>query len=217
MAFLPDVVSPCDACGGARFEPATLDIRYAGQSIGDVLRLSAEDAAQLFAAHPEDRAPARDLPRPRRGLRPDRSGVEHALWRGGAATQARGRAHAQAARTSRQSTSSTSRRPACTCRRPAAPDGARTPGRARRHAGRHRAPPRRHRGADWVIELGPEAGAPGGRSSSPGRPSGFPAPTPRLADTSPRRPAPAGSSWPNGAAKPYLHPEPSSPAILTRS
>jgi excinuclease ABC subunit A len=61
MAFLPDVVSPCDACGGARFEPATLDIRYAGHTIGDVLRLSAEDAAQLFAAHPKIARPLETL------------------------------------------------------------------------------------------------------------------------------------------------------------
>ncbi len=53
MAFLPDVVSPCESCGGARFEPATLDVRYAGLTIGDVLHLSAEDAAQVFAAHPK--------------------------------------------------------------------------------------------------------------------------------------------------------------------
>jgi len=61
MAFLPDVVSPCDACGGARFEPATLDIRYAGHTIGDVLRLSAEDASQLFAAHPRIARPLETL------------------------------------------------------------------------------------------------------------------------------------------------------------
>jgi excinuclease ABC subunit A len=61
MAFLPDVVSPCDACGGARFEPATLDIRYAGHTIGDVLHLSAEDAAQLFAAHPKIARPLETL------------------------------------------------------------------------------------------------------------------------------------------------------------
>ncbi|HEY2512094.1 MAG TPA: excinuclease ABC subunit UvrA [Polyangiaceae bacterium] len=53
MAFLPDVVAPCEACGGARFEPSTLDIRYAGLSIGDVLHLSAEDAARAFRAHPK--------------------------------------------------------------------------------------------------------------------------------------------------------------------
>jgi excinuclease ABC subunit A len=51
MAFLPDVVSLCEACGGARFEPATLDVRYAGLSIGEVLHLTAEEAAKAFAAH----------------------------------------------------------------------------------------------------------------------------------------------------------------------
>ncbi|HEY8078075.1 MAG TPA: excinuclease ABC subunit UvrA, partial [Labilithrix sp.] len=51
MAFLPEVVTPCETCQGARFEPATLDVKWAGLSIGDVLRLSAEDAARVFAAH----------------------------------------------------------------------------------------------------------------------------------------------------------------------
>ncbi len=61
MAFLPDVVAPCEACGGARFEPATLDIRYAGLSIGDVLHLSAEDAAKVFSAHPKISRPLATL------------------------------------------------------------------------------------------------------------------------------------------------------------
>jgi excinuclease ABC subunit A len=51
MSFLPDVVAPCDVCGGSRFEPSTLEVRYAGLSIGDVLHLPAQDAAQLFANH----------------------------------------------------------------------------------------------------------------------------------------------------------------------
>jgi excinuclease ABC subunit A len=51
MSFLPDVVAPCESCGGARFEAATLDVKYAGLSIGDVLHLSAEDAAKVFHAH----------------------------------------------------------------------------------------------------------------------------------------------------------------------
>jgi excinuclease ABC subunit A len=51
MPFLPDVVAPCDACAGARFEPSTLEVRYQGLSIGDVLKLPAEDAAQVFANH----------------------------------------------------------------------------------------------------------------------------------------------------------------------
>jgi excinuclease ABC subunit A len=51
MPFLPDVVTPCEACGGSRFEPSTLDVRYAGLSVGDVLHLPAQDAAQIFANH----------------------------------------------------------------------------------------------------------------------------------------------------------------------
>jgi excinuclease ABC subunit A len=61
MSFLPEVVTPCETCQGARFEPATLDVRWAGLSIGDVLRLSAEDAAQVFAAHPKIARPLRTL------------------------------------------------------------------------------------------------------------------------------------------------------------
>jgi excinuclease ABC subunit A len=57
MSFLPDVTTPCEACAGSRFEPATLDVRYLGHSIGDVLRLTAEDAAGVFAAHPKIRGP----------------------------------------------------------------------------------------------------------------------------------------------------------------
>jgi len=52
MPFMPDVISPCEACGGSRFEPSTLDVRFAGLSIGDVLHLPAQDAAQIFSRHP---------------------------------------------------------------------------------------------------------------------------------------------------------------------
>jgi excinuclease ABC subunit A len=61
MSFLPEVVTPCETCQGARFEPSTLDIRWAGLSIGDVLRLSAEDAANVFAAHPKIARPLKTL------------------------------------------------------------------------------------------------------------------------------------------------------------
>ena len=52
MAFLPDVVAPCPTCGGKRFEPQTLGVRYLGHSVGDVLGLTAEQAAQVFCNHP---------------------------------------------------------------------------------------------------------------------------------------------------------------------
>jgi excinuclease ABC subunit A len=61
MPFLPDIVAPCEACGGSRFEPSTLDIRYSGKSIGDVLHLSATDAAEFFAHHPRIARPLATL------------------------------------------------------------------------------------------------------------------------------------------------------------
>jgi excinuclease ABC subunit A len=61
MAFLPEVTSPCETCQGARFEPSTLDVKWAGLSIGDVLRLSAEDAAVVFAAFPKIARPLATL------------------------------------------------------------------------------------------------------------------------------------------------------------
>jgi excinuclease ABC subunit A len=50
MSFLPDVQVLCDVCGGRRFNPETLSILFKGKSIGDVLAMSIEDAADFFAA-----------------------------------------------------------------------------------------------------------------------------------------------------------------------
>jgi excinuclease ABC subunit A len=61
MSFLPDVVAPCDACGGSRFEPSTLEVHYAGLSVGDVLHLPAQDAAELFSNHPKIARPLSTL------------------------------------------------------------------------------------------------------------------------------------------------------------
>ncbi len=61
MSFLPDVVTPCPTCSGQRFEPATLAVRYLGHSIGEVLGLTAEQAAEVFVNHPTIAAPLRTL------------------------------------------------------------------------------------------------------------------------------------------------------------
>jgi excinuclease ABC subunit A len=61
MSFLPDVVTACPACDGARFEPRTLDVRYLGLSIGDVLRLTAEEAARVFKNHRQIAKPLETL------------------------------------------------------------------------------------------------------------------------------------------------------------
>ncbi|MEO6968400.1 MAG: excinuclease ABC subunit UvrA [Rhodanobacteraceae bacterium] len=52
MHFLPDVYVPCDVCHGKRYNRETLDIRYKGHSISDVLEMTVEDAQQIFANIP---------------------------------------------------------------------------------------------------------------------------------------------------------------------
>jgi excinuclease ABC subunit A len=48
MNFLPDVQVPCEECGGRRYNRETLEVRYKGKSISDVLDLSIEDAVPFF-------------------------------------------------------------------------------------------------------------------------------------------------------------------------
>jgi len=55
MHFLPDVWVECDACGGRRYEPETLAVRYHGQSIADVLDMPCGQAVTLFENIPKIR------------------------------------------------------------------------------------------------------------------------------------------------------------------
>jgi excinuclease ABC subunit A len=52
MSFLPDVKVLCDVCRGRRFNRETLDVQLRGKSIGDVLAMDIDEAAEFFAAHP---------------------------------------------------------------------------------------------------------------------------------------------------------------------
>lgn len=52
MNFLPDVYITCDVCHGKRFNADTLDIRYKGKNIADVLDMTIEEAAEYFAHIP---------------------------------------------------------------------------------------------------------------------------------------------------------------------
>ena len=52
MNFLPDVYITCDVCGGKRFNQETLDVRYRGKNIYDVLEMTIEEACSFFAHIP---------------------------------------------------------------------------------------------------------------------------------------------------------------------
>ena len=52
MHFLPDVYVPCDVCGGKRYNRETLEVKYKGKNIHEVLQLTVEDALDFFSAVP---------------------------------------------------------------------------------------------------------------------------------------------------------------------
>jgi len=53
MHFLPDVYVPCETCGGKRYNRETLEVRFKGKSIADVLEMSVEEALRFFAKIPK--------------------------------------------------------------------------------------------------------------------------------------------------------------------
>ncbi len=53
MNFLPDVYVQCDVCKGARFNRETLQVKYKGYTISDVLEMTVEQAAEAFSAIPQ--------------------------------------------------------------------------------------------------------------------------------------------------------------------
>ena len=53
MNFLPSGYVPCEDCGERRYNPQTLEVLYNEKSIGDVMEMTIEEAAEFFAAHPK--------------------------------------------------------------------------------------------------------------------------------------------------------------------
>ncbi|MBR2928376.1 MAG: excinuclease ABC subunit UvrA [Oscillospiraceae bacterium] len=53
MHFLPDLYVPCEVCHGARYNRETLEVRYKGKNIAEVLNMTAEEAREFFAPVPQ--------------------------------------------------------------------------------------------------------------------------------------------------------------------
>ncbi|HEV2994496.1 MAG TPA: excinuclease ABC subunit UvrA [Chthoniobacterales bacterium] len=53
MNFLPSSYVPCQDCDGKRYNPQTLEVLYNEKSIGDVMEMTIEEAAEFFSAHPK--------------------------------------------------------------------------------------------------------------------------------------------------------------------
>jgi excinuclease ABC subunit A len=57
MSFLPNVRVLCERCGGARFDRETRDVRWRDRSISDILAMNVDSAVEFFSAHPRIRRP----------------------------------------------------------------------------------------------------------------------------------------------------------------
>ncbi len=57
MSFLPDVSETCGECGGKRFSEETREVLFKGRSIADILEMSVAEATEFFAAHPKIQRP----------------------------------------------------------------------------------------------------------------------------------------------------------------
>jgi len=61
MQFLPDIFVPCDVCHGARFNRETLQVRFKGKNIAELLDTSVDEAVEFFDAHPAIRRKLKTL------------------------------------------------------------------------------------------------------------------------------------------------------------
>jgi excinuclease ABC subunit A len=170
LKLLPDVFVTCPSCRGARFNAATLQVRFHGLTVADVLQLRCEQAVELFANHPRVAAVLRTCGEV--GLGYLRLGQPATTLSGGEAQRVK-----LATELSRDSTAST----LFVLDEPTAglhpADVERLLSLLRRlvDAGHtvlvieHHLEVMRH--ANWLIDLGPEGGARGGRVVAEGTPS----------------------------------------------
>ena len=88
MHFLPDVYVTCEVCKGRRYNRETLEVKYKGRSISDVLEMSVEEALEFFQNIPPIHRHMQTLSDVGLGLHQARAAGAHAVGRRGAADQA---------------------------------------------------------------------------------------------------------------------------------
>ena len=113
MHFLPDVYVPCDVCKGQRYNRETLEVKYKGKSIYDVLEMTVEEALDFFRDIPKLATQAANPLRRGPGLCEGGPARHHPVRRRGPAGEAGHRA-LQALHRAGPSISWTSPPPACT-------------------------------------------------------------------------------------------------------
>ena len=208
MHFLPDVYVPCEQCHGKRYNRETLEVRFKGKTIADVLEMPIEEALEFFAHIPKIRRRVRGAERRRARLHAARPAGDDAVGRRGAAGQARRRAVARW-RPDGRSTSSTSRPPGCTS--PTSSGCSRCSQRLV-DAGNSVVVIEHNldviKVADRIIDLGPEGGEEGGRVIATGTPEQVAAVRRLLHRPVPGRAAAraAGREAPEGAGPPARAP-----------
>ena len=145
MHFLPDVYVPCEQCHGKRYNRETLDVRFKGKTIADVLEMPIEEAPRVLRPHPEDPPSGRGSQRRRPRVYATGPARHHAVgWRG-AAGEARRGAVQGGDRADDLHPRRADHRPSFRGH-PAPARGARAARRRRQHRGRNRAQPRRDQG-----------------------------------------------------------------------
>ena len=137
MDFLADIWVTCPVCEGHRFNRETLQVRYKGKSIAEVLEMDVQEALAHFENIPADRRQAPHAARGGPGLREARPAVAHALRRRGPADQARPGTRQEEHRPDALSARRADDRPAL-CRHPVALEGAARFRRGRQHGARGR-------------------------------------------------------------------------------
>ena len=158
MHFLPDIFVPCEVCKGRRYNRETLEVRYKGKNIADVLDMTVDEALDFFSALPKLQKAAANPAGCGPGLREAGPALHGAFRRRGPAGEAGHGAVQAGHRQDHLYSGRAHHRPAL--RRCAqAAGGAAAAGGRREHSGGHRAQPGRHQDAPTISSTWAPRGA----------------------------------------------------------